>query len=162
MLRPSTPQDIDLLVPIVRASDALEILDSTGQTPREALEDGLERSDLYYSMFSNHSIVCMGGVAPSGYNPKVGIVWFLASDGLVRSAVALQFYMPTVLAEMHRLYPSLANFVDARNVVSAQWLQHLGFKLVGTHEEYGVGKKPFHWFVKGKHKCALPPWPQGS
>lgn len=162
MLRPSIQQDIELLAPIMRASDILEIKDSTGHTPREALENGLEQSDICYSMFSNGNIVCMGGVAPSGYNRQVGIVWFLASDGLAKSATALQYYMPRVLVEMHRLYPSLANFVDARNETSVRWLLHLGFKVAGTNETYGVGRKPFHWLVKGKRKCAPPPWLQGS
>ena len=153
MLRKSTVKDIDRLAPILRESDILEIQASTGQTPREALEDGLERSDLCYTMLVGGDVICTGGVAPSGYNPDVGVAWFLSSDRLAKSAVALQWYMPQILRKMHRLYPNLANFVDARNIASVAWLTRLGFKVVGTDEFYGVEHRPFHWFVKGKEVC---------
>lgn len=163
-LRPSEAADVKLLAPILRESDIVELRDSTGQAPRQALEYALDKSDLAYSMFSNGSIICMGGVAASDYNADVGIAWFLASDRLQKSAVALQKFLPAVLKEMHKVYPSLANFVDARNTTSCAWLQRLGFKLVGTCEHYGVAGVPFHWFVrsnlKGKHRCV--PLPQPS
>lgn len=155
-LQASTEHDVRRLAPLVRESDRIELEDSVGQTPLEALEEALARSDQAYSMYANDAIICMGGVAPSVFNKDVGIAWFLASDALQRSAVALQFYAPKVIRDFHKSYDTLANFVDARNVRSAAWLERLGFKLVGTDPAYGVGRKPFHWFVKGNAKCAVP------
>lgn len=145
--RISEPQDVELLAPNLRDGDVEELKVSTGHTPLEALETGLHISDLVWTLFSNGVPVCMGGVAPFPQASSIGISWMLASDGLLKSAVALQWYMPEWLEQMHSLYPCLGNWVDARNETSIRWLERLGFTRVGTCEEYGVGRMPFHWYM---------------
>lgn len=146
--RRSTIDDINRLAPNLRESDVVELRDSVGMDALQALQYSLTRSDIAYTLFSSGIPVCMGGVAGDINHPKIGIAWFLASAGLSGSVTALQRWLPGIIEEMHTLYPTLGNFVDARNRTSHRWLSRLGFEIVGTCEHYGVAGLPFHWFVK--------------
>lgn len=146
--RSATREDAAFLAPRLRDADLREIAASTGETPLDALESSFDASDLAFTLVAEGEPVCMGGVCPSYVAPYLGIGWMLGADTVSHNAEALQTFMPEFLESMHRLYPCIGNFVDARNTTSLRWLQHFDFRDVGVVEQYGVSGLSFHWMLR--------------
>lgn len=118
-----------------------------GTTVREALDDGLKRSDWALTGLIDGEPVCMFGVAPVSILNGEGAPWMLGTEQLEQAQVAFLRACRGVVADMERTYPRLMNVVDARNTVAIRWLRWLGFRF--DESQYQIGGHAFKVFRKG-------------
>ena len=52
------------------------------------------------------------------------------------------------LKKLHKEFPVLFNYIDARNTVHLRWLTFMGFTIIKKHETFGYEGRPFYEFVK--------------
>lgn len=129
----------------MRLADRRELA-AVGSNPVKALRDGLAYSDpdMCWAMLIDGEPAIMWGAAPMfRHSLEVGIVWMLGSDALTRAPRAVWETSVEYVGRMSDRYTMLTNYVDDRNVVSARWLERLGFVAVGHCPDYGVEGVPF-------------------
>jgi hypothetical protein len=126
-IRPAVPSDMDAIVANARRAD-VEEMEACGTTVRDAIENGLRRSDWTLTGLLEDEPVCMFGVAPVSILGGKGAPWMLAAEGLERAQVPFLRACRPVIAEMRLTYPFLLNVVSADNTLAIRWLQWLGFK----------------------------------
>lgn len=90
------------------------------------------------------------GVVPHGTLKDTGVCWMVSSERLHKHARQFLKANHEMFAELHKKFPVLTNFVDARNAVHIKWLRWMGFSFINIHQEYGVEKMPFYEIV---HIC---------
>ena len=126
----STLADCDALAPNLRAVDLLEIeIMGHGKTPLEALQIGVEKGSSHTIFDDDDQVIGMYGVCPSGL-PGVGVPWLLCSEAFVDNKEARRRVLresPVAIAEMHRDYPLLMNYISPLNKLTIRWLKWLGF-----------------------------------
>jgi hypothetical protein len=142
-----TPENMLYIAQRMRAQDVAEIWASHHSTPLEALEHGAGHSSWVKVGVIDGEPVCMFGVSAMSLLYREGLPWMLGTDALNRHARLLVRIAPAVVAYMHALYPTLYNWVDARNRRSVKWLKALGFRL-GDPAPYGADGLPFHRFSR--------------
>jgi hypothetical protein len=146
-VRPASIEDCYDLAPRLREADIAEIRASSGQSPLDALFEGVRRSTQSYSVEDqNGKLFAMFGVARHPYNDKVGIVWMLASDDIKKHARQLLREAKRWWSVLHNHYPVLWNLVDARNHVHIRWLKWAGAKFTGE-KIHGRERRPFLEFI---------------
>jgi hypothetical protein len=148
--RPSELADVKILSSKLRKADLQEIEASTGEDPYWALLRGFT-NDECFTMLGNDSVIGMFGVS------KSGAIWMMCSDELSRFSVRFLRESLDVLNLLQETYPTLWNFVDARNELHIRWLKWLGFEFTEL-VEHGVKKLPF-WKFK---RCAYQSQPQSQ
>ena len=52
------------------------------------------------------------------------------------------------LKKVHKEFPVLFNYIDARNTVHLRWLKFMGFTIIKKLEIFGYEGRPFYEFVK--------------
>ncbi len=131
-VRLSIPQDADELQGRLREADLRE-LEALGTAPRSALHAGLEHPQFCYTVLAEDEVVAMFGVAPMVGNPSIGVPWLLSDDKFLKlfSFRFLRRCM-TYVNRMNDLYPTLVNWVDARNESAIRWLYWCGFKFLNA------------------------------
>lgn len=100
-------------------------------------------------------IVSVIGVAPVSLLGGIGTPWMLATEQVFDFPLAFVREGRKITEQMLAIYPSLINYVDARNTASIRWLKHLGYK-VHEAEPYGPQKTPFRRFEMHAEPVRLP------
>jgi len=148
-VRTANHADIPLIASDMREADVAEVRASSGHTPEEALETGLNQT------FGITKTIClpndlpvgMFGVVPAS-QPRVGVVWMLAANNI--KSIHRQFLRGSKehLEVLCEGYDLVFNFTDARNSVHHRWIKWAGFKIINRCENYGVEQRPFLEFVR--------------
>lgn len=146
LVRPPRRADIAALVADMRAGDAAELAASHPGDPHEALRHALAISPHRWALDVDGKLALLGGVAVVSLLDGVGSPWLLGTNvlntkGGVLTRVCLA-YRDLALG----LFPTLVNYVDARNTTSIRWLRRLGFALAADPVPYGPRRMPFYRF----------------
>jgi hypothetical protein len=136
--------DASYLAPRLRERDRDEVTASAGPDILAILRASILASPgMCWAAYDAHPVFVLG-CAP--VSPGVGSPWLLGTDAVARYPGALTRIAKRHIAIMLRTYPSLVNYVDARNADSVGWLELLGFKVYAP-TPYGVEGLPFHRFT---------------
>lgn len=140
-------EHVQMMAPLVREADRVELRDGWNVTPFDALADGIEHSTSAWTGFVDNDPVCMFGVAPVSLLGGVGVPWMIGTDAVVRHQVRFLRESRPCVDRMRSLYDSLVNYVDDRNTVSHRWLRWLGFTLEdpAPYGPNGVMFRRFSW-----------------
>lgn len=128
----------------MRPEDTAELWASSLLSPAEVAALGIARGEAWVGLVDGEP-VCVFGVAQASILSAEGMPWMVGTmrlPFLKRSFVAGS---REVVAEMHRRFPVLRNFVDARNSHAIRWLKWLGFTIMEA-EPHGPFGLPFHPF----------------
>jgi len=146
--RPATIQDADVLAPILRAADRLEIQAVVGRDPVDTLREGIATSDpCWASLNASGALISLFGVVPDAGNTRSGMIWLLGSEELVSNRIAVLRASRAWIDRIHQHYDYFWNYVDSRNQVHIDWLHWCGFRFVELVEQYGVERRPF-WRIE--------------
>lgn len=132
----------------LREEDIAELAANTGKAPLTALSQGYVLSTPCYSIVDDtDKVLGMFGAVPVHKSPGVGLVWMLASPGLLKHRRQFLRESKEWIAKLHQKFPILWNYVDARNTTHIRWLKWIGVNFVAEHPEFGVEKRPFKEFI---------------
>lgn len=147
---PVTKAHVASVASRMRECDRREIWAASHSRPRASLQRGVACSSLTLTGLVEGRPVCILGVAPVSLLTGVGTPWMLATSGLERAArPMLRLSLPIVEA-MNERFPTLVNYVDARNMKTIRWLDWLGFH-VEPAAPHGADGLPFHRFERIRH-----------
>ncbi len=135
----------DALAARMRKEDADEVLASSNHTPLQALINGFNNSHKCYTALYSDIPIVMFGVVKT--NASMGTIWMLCSDLAQRQSIAVLRQAPKEIEKLHKVYPVLANYVDARNALHIKWIEHMGFGFIGESAKYGYAGLPFKGFA---------------
>lgn len=78
-----------------------------------------------------------------------GVIWMMGTPGMwePRPARAILKATAGYVEHLHKRWPRLWNWVDARNVRSARWLKWSGFEIEDVDPRHGREERPFIQFV---------------
>lgn len=135
----------------LRQSDLDEIEAMTGEAPAVALVSSVMVSDHAWVILDGEDPIAAFGCAPSEL-PDAAVVWMLGSDRMDEPANALGILRLSRPYKdlMHRTYPTLYNWIDARNVRSLRWLEWCGYEIIDADPEFGPQRLPFYLFARLK------------
>lgn len=145
-VRLAEQRDVDYLATRLRVADLDEIAANNGSSPREALQRGYETSTQCYVGVTDDRPFIIFGAGP--VEQGVGGVWGLGSDDIEAAKMSFLRQSRFWVDVMHKEYPLLFNYVDARNTFHIRWLRWLGFTFINKHPHYGVAHLPFYEFVR--------------
>lgn len=152
IVRPSRVSDIHLVAANIRGADRAEIKATTGEPPLKALGKGYTESRpcLTVALSDTDEPVAMFGVVPvPGQDfPRVGAIWLLGTPEINKHVTQFLRESKQRLAEVCQGYDIVGNLIDDRNTLHISWLEWLGFKLIKSHDSFGVEGRPFTEFVK--------------
>lgn len=132
----------------LRPDDLRELEASVGGDPVAAVALSALASTMAWVVVDRTGLpIAAFGVAPTFF-PEIGTPWFVATPGLEPEALRVARGTRRYVAEMHRAYPILTNFVDVRNDLAQDWLLWAGFSFVDVTPRYGAAKVPFIQFTK--------------
>lgn len=130
----------------LREADLREIEAHAGIGAETALGIGLQRSSQCYTgLWKDEPFIMFGA---GRVFEDVGNVWLLGTDRVKEARVPLLRQSRRWLGELHKEYPLLFNYVDARNTLHIKWLRWLDFRFINLHPQFGVGGLPFYEFVR--------------
>jgi len=146
-VRTANGSDVFELAPKLRPDDALEILSASGHDPLSGLALSFANAKRCWSVLIGDEVVAIFGVGHVKNQPKVGRVWFLASEEIYK--ISRQFLMESKkwVMEMMVGHDELQNYVSARNETSIRWLKWLGFEFVTLRKGFGKSGEDF-WLFK--------------
>jgi hypothetical protein len=144
---PVVPADLDELAANMRPADRDEITASNGADIRRTLGFSLLLSVNAFAVRSEEGLLCVFGTAAHSLLDDTGAIWMLGTPIVDKHPRTLSRVTRRYVAEMLRIFPILANWVDARNAASIKLLRWCGFT-IGEPEPYGVRGLPFHRFEK--------------
>lgn len=147
IVRPSQPEDIDAIAPRMRDADKVEVMASAGRTPREALLESLDGSEVALTVVIDGIPEIMLGVATISAVTGTGCPWLLGTDAVKKHYREFLRQSPVFLKRLSHGYTRLVNIVDDRNTLSKRWLQWLGFTLAEPRP-LGRNKEMFRVFEK--------------
>jgi hypothetical protein len=143
-VRNTTSADAVELACHMRGLDRQELWSSDRQTPAEALRIAIETSEVCRTLLIDGEVAAMFGVREM--RPDVGLIWMLTSSTVDRKPFAFWRTMRTELLQLLRVYPALANMVDARYTQAVESLRRVGFT-IHPSEPYGADALPFHFCI---------------
>lgn len=149
-LRPVNGKDVKAVAAAMRPCDAAEIWASSHSTPRHALEKGVASAVFARTGLVGDRPVCIFGVSPGSLLTGIGVPWMLATPGLLRAQRPFLRLSRPLVDAMNDIFPTLVNYVDARNLDSICWLRSLGFT-IDEAAPHGVEGLPFHRFSRTRH-----------
>lgn len=142
--RPAKIEDAEILAPIMREQDRVEVYLSHGVSPKEALRLSFLNSDENYSMVDDEDkIIAMFGCVKQG--DKAGMPWLLGSDDIANKNHhrSFLFLTKTYVQTLKERYDYLYNYAHAENTVSLKWLEWLGFSLGKKIKNWGLNSGTF-------------------
>ena len=80
-----------------------------------------------------------------------GQVWMLGCKNMLEDTRDKREFLRQSrieLKKLHKEFPVLFNYIDARNTVHLRWLKFMGFTIIKKHEIFGYEGRPFYEFVK--------------
>lgn len=137
----------------MRAEDRREVRDGAGMEPLDALLHSLGGEA--YTARDGAGVILMFGTYPTDV-PDTGLVWLLGTERLVDKQTEFLRRCRHVLDILHRRYPLLVNYADARNEVHLRWLRWCGFKVLRTVPVAGAAGIPFHEIARYKRIECVP------
>lgn len=146
-IRPAAESDVPVIAVKMRLEHRAEVLASDNASPEQALMNSLRISCIAYTATIDGAPVAMFGVVESKV-PGKGCVWLLCSDEVDQIKLTIFKLSRVVVANFHKRFPILFNWVDARYVRSLEWLDRLGalFAEPAPHGPFGM---PFLYFEIG-------------
>jgi hypothetical protein len=114
--------DLDL-----RQADTEEIEAASGFSWKVALQLSVQYSQHCWVVIYNNKIEAVFGVAEE--TPEIGVPWFVATNKFSQFSYRVARQSKEVIQQMLKLYPTLRNYVSAKNFESVRWLKWLGFEL---------------------------------
>lgn len=149
----ATEADCHELAATMRAEDRAEVRDGIGMEPLAVLLHSLQGDA--YAARDEAGVVLMFGTYPTD-TPDTGLVWMLGTERIAAKQKEFLRRCRVVLEVLHRRYPLLVNYADARNEVHLKWLRWCGFKVLRTIPEAGVAGIPFHEIARYKRIECVP------
>ena len=143
---PAVAAHVVELGPRLREVDRQEIRAAFGRPPEAILRSGFRNARRCWTVLAGDRAVAMFGVGRRR-SPRIGTVWFLASDDFVRARDLVRResrYWVDVLMVGHDV---LTNFVAADNRIAVRWITWLGFELLALHRGVGTGGEDFWEFA---------------
>ena len=155
-MRPATEADLLPILSDLRDADRAEIKAFTGCPAEFICPSVFQVSDRVWTLVArNGDLVGMVGTHSVVGAPDFGCVWMFASNKITKHRMEFLRASKGALSEIHKLYPALTNYVDARNTLHINWLRWLGFTFLRRIEKYGAESLPFYEFVR-LAPCAPP------
>lgn len=118
----------------------------SGLPPLSALQASLRFSSECYVAEDHEGPFAIFGAGPSNL-PRIGIVWMMGTDNLIRNRVQFLREARLWLAQMHRTYRVLTNYADLRNEVHLKFLEWVGCKFTNALPRLGHEGRPFLEFI---------------
>ena len=147
----ATLEDCLELAPKVRGSDKREMWSSGRYTPSSGLYESLEVSGEHaYSLKLDEEVVGIFGVAPCNKSSSIGVVWLIGAENMTSYKRGFYKVSQKYLKKFLKLYKTVFNYVDERNISSSKWLESLGFTKLHREPKFGVDKIPFNLYVKDR------------
>lgn len=152
----SLPQDtveasIKFIAENLREADREELHSSTGLSSTEGLMESWKVSSHCWLILDNEGLpIGIFGAAPHPVE-GLGVVWMMGTDGILKEAISVARQTRRYVDEMQAVYPTLWNFVDARNELSIRWLTWSGFRLVDVDPFHGRDGQTFIEFVRSPY-----------
>ena len=152
----TTGDDIAELARDMRAADRDEIVAAAGPDVLETLRLSVAASVDSWAARTPEGLLCIFGTAAMSLTAREGSPWMLGTPLLDRHRRSLIKTADAYIRGMLRVFPVLANHVDARNAASIKRLGWLGFEF-GEPEPYGVQGLPFRRFERreGNRSCVM-------
>lgn len=142
---PATLELIEAMEPHVRQADIEELRAAGGNTPGEAMREGLRMSmEAWIGLVDGEPICCFGVNAVSLLG-RSGVPWMIGTDRIDRHAAGFLRRCRPVVQGWSESFDLLWNYVDARNTRAIRWLRWLGFEILPA-QAYGLLGLPFHRF----------------
>lgn len=147
-------------VEVVLPTDELlrEIADNMRPADREEVLALGIYTDIFHALknsvaMSPHCVVftadsqplCVMGVAQNSLFEDGGSPWMLGTVALSQHNRSLMDIAPRYIRVMRGLYPSMENYVHAKNKGAVRWLRVLGFEIEPV-VRYGIKGELFHPF----------------
>ncbi len=157
----ATAADCRAMAPLVRAVEVEEVRAATGQTPGEALFEGLLTSDESHAIRFDGELACMFGVVRhtlSNEHRSVGVAWLLTSNLVERKPKTFWQLCLLMSPGLLSRWDYLVNAIDIRHEQAIRWGRRLGFEL-DEPQSYGSEGHlfaPFR-FTKEGFACARQP-----
>lgn len=145
-IRPSKFFDVGYMRDRIRQSDIDELDASFGETPEEALMNGMRDATLCQTVLLDAMPVAMFGTSPVADKRGVGVVWFLATTDLKQMWLPFLRMSRPCVKKMLEDFDLLFNYVDARNLESLGWLAWIGAD-IDASAPFGRLRLPFHFFT---------------
>lgn len=114
----------------------------------EALYDAFKRTEYPVALSYKGELIAVYGVASAGWLSDYGALWLIGTPLMRKYAGRVLHDAKLFVAHAREHYPSLVNYVDARNTESVRWLAALGFT-IDPPQPFGVKQLPFHRFHMG-------------
>lgn len=152
-IRVATLADVPYVAAHLRQADRDEI-QAVGWMPNpvDALVHSLEASvHRWCALDPTGNPVVLFGCAAYPHVDGVGCPWLLGTDYLERAPIETLRQARRYLVTMHKSFPSLHQFVDARNTIALGWMEWLGFKMERVLPRWGVEKRPFIHYSRLRH-----------
>jgi hypothetical protein len=153
-VEPSHNRDAHPIATRLRPADRAEISAVTRQSPLQVLVDGINESNICFTIKrSSDGRPCgvFGAGGGGGGHPqdtRSGMVWLLGTDDLTLNGRTFLRYSRSFLNEMKKHYSFLYNVIDARNSVHIRWLGWMGFDFIKVIPRWGVEHRKFIMFSK--------------
>lgn len=139
--------DVEYLTAHLREADREEILASHGEDAdiAQLIHQSVSMSTDVFAAERDGRLIALWGFVPLSLVSGVGVPWALGTDEMFSIGRSLTRLAQASLAVMSATYPTLRNYVDARNTRSIEWLKFIGFE-IGEPVPYGAAGLPFHPF----------------
>jgi len=141
----SSEDTIEQMFPM-KAMDSLELIASTGKTPRESLQDSIDFSLEAWTVECDRAHLAIYGVALD--TNRNGVPWFIGSQGLEQlDSIAFSRASRHVVDIWTQEYFFLHNMVLASYTSAHKWLRFLGFTIADSSPvQLEDPAEPFYYF----------------
>lgn len=152
VMRDVEPGDVEYLIENIRALDLQEVQAMAGKGRwQKAMHMGVRCSLYAKTCVINGKVAAIIGAGPLSMAHAEGVPWMLGTDQVDENPRAVMALSRQYIPQMLALFPSLVNYVDARNTRSVKYLARLGFK-ISPPEPFGPYGLLFHKFeMKADH-----------
>jgi hypothetical protein len=155
IVKKSKHADVNLLKDNLRVEDINEIWNSNHSTPSTALNKGLQISRACFTAWKDDKPIAMFGVVPQNINPKIGVVWLLGSDDMLKHKKQVIKVGRIFVESLLREFVTLMNYVSSDNKKAIKFLKMLGAEFWDPRP-YGIEKKMFSLFmIKAGNKIPI-------
>ena len=148
-VRKATLEDAVTVAARIRPADRDECMAATGLPPEVILpayiEDG--RCCMAAGLQHDNRAEILFGIDPIVGHPRCGIIWLVSTPRIEEHPVEFVVMTKRLLADFHKDYDLLTNFIDERNTRHLQWLKWMGFMLLRRVEKFGAESRPFIEFA---------------
>jgi hypothetical protein len=149
IVRDSVLEDVELLVKDMRQADIAEGL-ACGADPYNSVQQSYEQSTLSLTAEFNGKIICMTGIVdnpnPESLLGRISVIWVLSAKELENHKITFGIISKKFLKVLLDYRPVIQNFVDARYIISVNWIKWLGGEL-GPALPIGVHGELFRHFI---------------